>query len=214
MLVRLLDCLRTVATAVGVRAALNAGFGVLGVVGVVGVGLSLRGCGCDETFDGLRNDDRVQTTIIRPYTGRLASDPKQAEPFSSDNSCAGFDGLSAGSVLVWSAGVAPAGEGCDCNWSLSISPESLDGVAVSPWTWPPSSADAGGAGCTGSVTFEIDPHYPLDGVSVYAAQPDGGQVSWVFQRTFWPSAAGGDAGPCPFPRGFCFDTFVTRNKKL
>jgi hypothetical protein len=182
--------------------------GLLGVVGAAGAGLALHGCSCGDTVYGLHKYDRVQTTIVAPYMD--AGGPAGR----GLSSCGSLGDLPAGTVLGWTANLTPEGEGPGCaGWGLSIGLDHING-AWAPAGWPPSWVDAG-AGCTGTVGFDIRALGSNPDPSVFVALPDGGPVPWVLERFFYPDPGlGGDGGACPVMTPQCADAFVARSKKL
>jgi len=170
------------------------------VVAVVAAGM--LGClVCANDVFGVHDGDYIQTTIVAPYTGDAS-----IEDFAGGD--CGLDGLVPGTVLTMKATVGdlPA-DGCGRPLGLTILSSNIPSLAPTPGGQ--ATLDASN-GCTGPFYVRFVPL--VANASVYKNDADGGPVSWVFVRDFYPLRN----GTCPFRPsfGYCSDAYVARNQQI
>lgn len=149
---------------------------------------------CPGNYGGIKDGQRLETTIIAPYEGSLG---RQVE------SCGALGDLGPGTTTTWLAHLGGSAETCDDE--IGTQPQSLSGAELAPttsWTMPPTVTLPGG--CTGLWTLEI--HVFTDHPT-FIGTPDSERPSWVLERTF---RASGDERLCAGGAvpATCTDAFV------
>jgi hypothetical protein len=173
------------------------------------VGLLLAGsqglcaCQCATSVMGVRDGDRVQTTIVAPYSG-VAPAGGYA---TSTTSCTDLGDLVPGTTLTIKMSVqTEAADGC-----IGVVHIGEVQATNEPWL-SPSSFDTvafqGPSGCDGLSRLDFVAVGSNPSLLSNDNSADGGAVAWLLVRNFTATSDGG----CNVAS--CSDFFVATNKKL